>query len=462
MDMYQINFNRKGHVHFTGIGGISMSALAEILISEGFTVSGSDSKESALTKHLISLGAHIVYEQTSENITENIDVLVYTAAVKPDNPELVAAKSLSVPTLTRAELLGQIMKNYKTAICVSGTHGKTTTTSMISQILLEEDCDPTILVGGLFNPIGGNARIGKSGAFITEACEYTNSFLSFFPTTSVILNVREDHMDFFKDIDDIRNSFRKFAELTPKDGFVIINSDIDNLDYFTGNLNCKVITFGLSPEKSCYCAANIKYNQFACAEYDLTENGNIMAHIELKVPGEHNLLNSLAAAATCRSEGISYDIIAKGLEKYTGTDRRFQFKGNVNGINIIDDYAHHPDEISATLRTAQNYPHNNLWCVFQPHTYSRTKAFLKDFASSLSIADKVILADIYPARETDNLGISSETLLNELKSAGCDAYYFHSFSEIEEFILKNCINDDLLITMGAGDVVLIGEELINK
>lgn len=462
MGMYQINFNQKGHVHFTGIGGISMSALAKILISEGFTVSGSDSKESELTKQLCSLGAHIVYEQTSENITPDIDVLVYTAAVKQDNPELTAARSYSIPVLTRAELLGQMMKNYKTAICVAGTHGKTSTTSMISQILLEEDSDPTILVGGLFNAINGNARIGKSDTFITEACEYTNSFLSFSPTTSIILNVKEDHMDFFKDINDIRNSFYKFAHLTPKDGCVVIGSEIDNYSFFTENLECKVLTFGLSADNSDFSAVNIKYNNFACAEYDLTEHGKIAAHIELKVPGEHNVLNSLAAAAACRNLKISYETIKKGLAKYSGTDRRFQYKGKINGITIVDDYAHHPDEISATLKTAKNYPHNSLWCVFQPHTFSRTKAFLKEFAASLSLSDKVILADIFPARETDNLGISSETLYNELKSLGCEAYYLHTFKEIEEFILKNCINGDLLITMGAGDVVKIGDELINK
>ncbi len=458
--MYQIDFNKTGHVHFTGIGGISMSGLAEILLSRGFTVSGSDSHESDITKHLVSLGANIVYEQISENITPDIDLLVYTAAVKQDNPELVAASKLSIPILSRAQLLGQIMKNYNPAVCVSGTHGKTTTTSMISQILLEEKCDPTILVGGMFSSIHGNARIGHSNNFITEACEYTNSFLSFFPSVAVILNVREDHMDFFKDIDDIRHSFRKFAELVPAEGAVVINSDIDDYEYFTNNLPCKIITFGTDASKSDYSATNISYNKLACAQYDLVVNGKIQAHVELKVPGEHNILNSLSAIATCVNMGIEYPTIIKGLEIYSGTDRRFQYKGTVNGVTIVDDYAHHPDEITATLKTAKNYPHGNLWCAFQPHTFSRTKAFMKEFARALSLADKVILADIYPARETDNLGISSETLYNEIKSLGTEVYYFHSFKEIEDFILKNCINDDLLITMGAGDIVNVGNDLV--
>lgn len=458
--MYQIDFNKTGHVHFTGIGGISMSALAEILLSRGFTVSGSDSHESDLTKHLVSLGADIVYEQKKENITPDIDLLVYTAAVKQDNPELVEALELSVPMLSRAELLGQIMKNYSTAICVSGTHGKTTTTSMISQILLEEECDPTILVGGIFSSINGNARIGHSSNFITEACEYTNSFLSFFPSIAVILNVREDHMDFFKDINDIRNSFKKFASLVPPKGAIIINSDIENYEYFTEGLSCKIITFGTDEKKSNYSAANITYNKLACASYDLVVNGEIKAHIELKVPGEHNIINSLSAIATCQNIGIDYPVIVEGLKKYCGTDRRFQYKGTVNGVTIVDDYAHHPDEISVTLKTAANYPHNNVWCVFQPHTFSRTKTFMKEFAQSLSLADKVILADIYPARETDNLGISSQNLYDEIKSLGTEVYYLHSFEEIKEFVLKNCINDDLLITMGAGDIVNVGNELV--
>lgn len=460
--MYQIDFNKKEHVHFTGIGGISMSALAEILISKGFTVSGSDSKESELTIRLKKLGADIVYGQSAENITKDIDVVVYTAAVKADNPELVAAKEYSIPTLTRAQLLGEIMKNYPTAIGVSGTHGKTTTTSMISQILLDSNTDPTILVGGMFKPINGNARVGHSDVFITEACEYTNSFLSFYPSVAIILNVREDHMDFFKDIDDIRNSFHRFARLVPDNGSVIINSAIDDYDYFTNDLKCNVITFGLDPAKSMYSAESIKYNEFACPEYDLVINGVKSVHIELKVPGEHNILNSLAAIAAACNMGIDVDNIAASLSKYSGTDRRFQYKGKVNGFTVIDDYAHHPDEIRATLTAARNYPHKNLWCIFQPHTFTRTKAFMSDFAKSLSLADKVILADIYPARETDNLGISSETLLNELKSLGTEAYYFHSFDEIKEFAIKNCINGDLLITMGAGDVVLIGDELISK
>ena len=370
--MYNLDFNTPANLHFTGIGGISMSALAEIMISRGFTVTGSDSHESKITDHLESLGAKIFYNQVAGNISSDIDVLIYTAAIKQDNPELVKAKELGIPLLTRAEFLGQIMLNYPMAIGVSGTHGKTTTTSMLSQIMLEGNTDPTILVGGIMPAIHGNTRVGHSDKLITEACEYTNSFLSFKPNMAIILNVAADHLDFFKDLDDIRHSFRKFAELVPDDGFLVINSDIDNLEYFTDGLKCKVITVGSDPAKSDYSAANIEFDQFAKGSYDLVVNGEKSFHVALNVTGEHNIYNSLAAIAAAHAMGISDENIKAGLTQYGGTDRRFQYKGKVGDVTIIDDYAHHPDEITATIKTAKHYPHKKMWVVFQPHTYSRT------------------------------------------------------------------------------------------
>lgn len=459
--MHEINFDQHQHVYFSGIGGISMSGLAEILLAKGFQVSGSDTKESCLTRHLQKLGAVIHYEQTASNIHNGIDLFVYTAAIHPGHPELAAAQEKNIPVLTRAQFLGQLMKNYQTAIGVSGTHGKTTTTSMISQILIQNNSDPTILVGGIMKSIGGNTKIGHSSLMITEACEYTNSFLSFFPTMEVILNICEDHLDFFKDLEDIRHSFLEYTRLLPPSGTLIINGSIDRLSYFTGGLSCKVVTFGDDPSCTISCA-NVTYNHFACAAFDVVREGTVLGQVQLNVPGFHNVLNALAAIAACLELGISFYIIKAGLTIYTGTDRRFQYKGVVNGATIIDDYAHHPDEITATLTTAKNYPHKHTWCVFQPHTYSRTKAFLKDFARSLSLAEHVVLAPVYAARETDTLGISSETLLEELKALGADAYCFDSFEEIEAFLKKNVSSDDLLITMGAGDIVLIGENLASK
>ena len=459
--MYQINFKDPIHIYFIGIGGISMSGLAEILLSEGFRVSGSDRASSPLTLRLEGLGADIYYGQREENLSADIDVIVYTSAIKPDNPEMTAAESLHIPLLTRAQLLGQMMKNYKTPIAVSGTHGKTTTTSMISQILLESNGDPTLSIGGIYKPIGGNIRVGASDLFVTEACEYTNSFLSFFPRIGIILNIEEDHLDFFKDLEDIRRSFHEFARLLPADGTLIINGDIDRCEEITADLACRVITYGSSPDFD-YHPKDITYDTSGCPSFHLMRKSAKEEVFSLKVPGEHNVYNAMAAIALADVLDIADDVTAKALLDYGGTDRRFEYKGKVNGFTVIDDYAHHPTEIRATLLAAKNYPHRTTWCVFQPHTYTRTKTFLNEFARALSLSDEIILADIYAAREKDTLGISSRTLQQEIERLGHRCYYFSSFEEIEDFILKNCTKDDLLITMGAGDVVKIGENLLQK
>lgn len=457
--MYQIDFHKPLHIHFIGIGGISMSGLAEILLGEDFPISGSDAKESALTKQLEEKGAKIYIGQRASNITEDVKLVVYTAAIHPDNPEYACAKERNLPMLTRAELLGQIMKNYQLPIAVSGTHGKTTTTSMISHILLEADTDPTISVGGILPAIHGNIRVGQSKTFITEACEYTNSFLSFFPKISIILNIDADHLDFFKDLEDIRNSFRRFAALLPQDGTLIINKDIPNVDEITQGLDCEILTYSLKNDAD-YHAENIIFDEFAHASFDCLKGEEKLGRFTLSVPGMHNISNALSAIALGIKIGIDLPTIQKGLLHFSGTDRRFQYKGKVAGVTVIDDYAHHPTEIEATLKTAQNYPHKTTWCVFQPHTYTRTKALMKEFAQALSLADKVILADIYAARETDTLGISSANLRDLLLEKGVDAYYFPTFDEIEAFLLENCIHGDVLITMGAGDVYRIGENLL--
>lgn len=459
--MYKINFDKPIHIHFIGIGGISMSGLAEILLEEGFTVSGSDSKESPLTKKLESEGAVIHYGQCAENITDTIDCVVYTAAINRSNPELMEAVSRKIPMLTRAELLGQLMKNYDTPIAVSGTHGKTTTTSMISHILLAADLDPTISVGGILKAIGGNIRVGKSETFITEACEYTNSFLHFFPKISVILNIEEDHLDFFKDLEDIRHSFHQFAGLLPADGTLIINGEIENYPEIYAGLDCNVVTYGTSDAFD-YSAADIAYDDKGFVSFELIKHGERKGRIQLSVTGDHNVSNALASIATAELLDIPMETIQKGLLSFGGTDRRFEYKGTFNGVTVVDDYAHHPTEIAATLKAAQHYPHEKIWCVFQPHTYTRTKAFFNEFAEALSHTDHLVLADIYAARETDTLGVSSEALAEEAAKLGTDAHYFPSFAEIEAFLKENCQPGDLLITMGAGDVVKVGEELLAK
>ncbi|MCL2718544.1 MAG: UDP-N-acetylmuramate--L-alanine ligase [Lachnospiraceae bacterium] len=477
--MYKIDFNNPIHIYFMGIGGISMSGLAEILLDEGFTVSGSDMKETALTKTLTGKGAFIFYGQCPENLNRrpdvpDIDLVVYTAAIKDDNPEFIAMKEKNLKSITRADLLGQIMKNYDKPIAIAGTHGKTTTTGMVSEILLTAGLDPTLSIGGILNSIKGNLRIGKSEYFVTEACEYTNSFLSFFPKIGIILNIEADHLDFFKDVKQIRKSFHDFAALLPEDGLLIINGDIDEIAEVTSGLKCKVITYGLNPSYD-YYASDISYDNEArptftikskpiadvkAAELPLTAD-----KYTLGSRGEHNVMNALSAIALSDFLGINPQDVKEALKKFTGTKRRFEEKGKCAGFTIVDDYAHHPTEIEATLKTARNYPHRDIWCVFQPHTYTRTKVFIKEFAAALSLADKIIVTDIYAAREKNTTGISAKDLADKVSSLGKECYYLptaDSFEAAEKFILKNLKKDDLLITMGAGDVVNIGDNLLKK
>ena len=460
--MYQIDFKKPIHVYFVGIGGISMSGLAQILASEGFTVSGSDRSESAATKELQDSGIKVFIGQRAENITDDIDLAVFTAAIHPDNPEYIAVHEKGIPSLSRAELLGQLMKNYHLPVAVSGTHGKTTTTSMLSDILLCADVDPTLSIGGVLPDIGSNVRVGNSGYFVAEACEYTNSFLHMFPGIGIILNIEEDHLDFFKDLADIRNSFRRFAQLIPADGTLIINAAIDKWEEIAQDLPCKVVTFSTEPGAD-YYPSDITFDRLGHPSFTLhgPASGGPDTKIALKVPGMHNVGNALAAVAAADQLGIPRSASIRGLSVFTGTDRRFQYMGEKNGFTIIDDYAHHPTEIEATLNAAKACPYDRIFCVFQPHTYTRTKSLLPGFAKALSLADVVILADISAARETDTLGISSQTLQEEIQKLGHDCLYFKTFSEIENYLLSNCRKNDLVITMGAGNVYEIGKNLLS-
>ena len=458
--MYDIHFDKPLWVHFIGIGGISMSGLAEILLDRHFTVTGSDAKTSPLTEHLESLGIKVFVPQSRQNIQDGVELCVYTAAISEDNEEFQEVKRRGIPMMTRADLLGRIMQNYATAINVAGTHGKTTTTSMIGEILMEAAKDPTVTVGGMMKDIGGNLRVGQSDIFLAEACEYTNSFHSFFPSIAVILNVEADHLDFFKDINEIRDSFKTFIERLPEDGLVVINKDIPHYEYFLEDLGGrKIITFGHGDAD--YTANFISYDHYARPSFTLFEHGEDRGKVTLSVTGEHNIYNSLSAIAVARYLGISFEDIKEALHRFSGTDRRFQRKGKINGFTIIDDYAHHPQEIAATIAAAQKYPHRKLWIVFQPHTYSRTKALMEDFAGALAQADEIILADIYAAREKNTVGISSDDLRKLMLSQNTNVYYIPDFPSIEKFILEHVKEGDLLITMGAGNIVDVGEDLLS-
>ena len=461
MGSYRIDFEHPNHIYFMGIGGISMSGLAEILLKEGFRISGSDAKESSFTDRLSALGATVVYGQRSENITDDIDCVVYTAAIHPDNPEYRTAMEKQIPMLTRAELLGQMMRRYRRSIAVSGTHGKTTTTSMLSHILVKAGTDPTISVGGVLPLIGGNIRVGGNDTFLLEACEYTNSFLSFSPTMEIILNVEADHLDFFKDIDDIRSSFHRFVERLPEDGTVIIDSRIRAYRELVRDFPGRVVTVGTKGAD--IYAEELLYDEYGCPSFVPVAFGEALSRVQLAVPGEHNIFNALAAIAAGLELGLPAARIREGLQDFRGTVRRFEKKGELNGATIIDDYAHHPQEIEATLRAAEHYPHRELWCVFQPHTYSRTRALLPEFGRALELSDHVLLADIYAARETDTLGVSAADVERAINAdTPGKALYLSSFEEIERYLMEKLSPGDLCITMGAGDIYRVGEELLQK
>ena len=462
--MYQLDLSTPMHVYFSGIGGISMSGLARILKSRGFEVSGSDRASSSITDGLAADGIRVYIGQNKENITPDIDLVVFTAAIRPDNPEYIAVVENGIPYINRSVLLGQIMRGYKDPVAVSGTHGKTTTTSMISEIMIEAGTDPTLSIGGILDSIGGNVRIGNSPYFAAEACEYTNSFLDMFPGIGIILDIDADHLDFFKDLEDIRRSFRKFAERIPEDGALILNTQIPDYQEICGGLSCDVILYG--PDSSAdYWPEDISYDEFARPTYTLcsrNSDGTILRQtITTGVPGEHNIYNSMAAAAAADRLGISREHTVKALAGYSGTQRRFQILGTRNGFTVIDDYAHHPTEIAATLRTALNVPHRELYCVFQSHTYTRTKALMDEFAEALTLADHILLAPIYAARETDNLGISEHTLAEKIEALGHPCMCFENFDEIEKFLLENCQSGDLVITMGAGNINEVGKKLVS-
>jgi UDP-N-acetylmuramate--alanine ligase len=447
------------NIHFIGIGGVSMSGIAEILINKGYTVSGSDRNSSKLTEKLSKLGVTIFIGHEDSNVL-NSDLVVYTAAIAQDNVELKKAKELNIELMDRAEFLGKIMNGHKYNIGVAGTHGKTTTTSMLSHIILKAQLDPTILVGGSLDIIDGNVRVGESEYFITEACEYKASFLKFPPYLGVILNIEEDHLDYYKDINHIEATFLEFTRLIPNDGFVILNGDDIRCLNLKSKCKCNTKTFGL--KNGDLKAENIVYSNNGCPSFDVIENENKLFHISLNVPGNHNISNALASIASALCLDIDHKFIIEGIESFYGTHRRFEIKGNIKGITIIDDYAHHPTEIKATLEASRNFPHNRIICVFQPHTYSRTKSLFKEFSKCFTLANQVILADIYAAREPLDESVSSFMLAKEISQNGVNCINFHSFEEIIQHLKTILTDGDILLTVGAGDVYIIGEMLLEN
>ncbi len=459
MTYFDINIDDYSNVHFIGIGGISMSALAEILMDKGVSVSGSDSKESTMVKKLRKKGAQIYIGHESENIKDDLDLVVYTDAISDDNPEYLEAKRKNITTVDRGNFLGQLMKMYKNSIAIAGTHGKTTTTSMLSTIIYSTDLDPTILLGGELDCIDGNVRIGSNELILTEACEYKRNILKFFATTGVILNIEADHLDYYKDVEEIIETFKGFVNKIPTSGHVIVNADDKNTMESVGGATCDVVTFGVD-NNSTYKANNVTFNKEGISFFDLTVENDKTYKVVLNVTGIHNVYNALGAIAAAHISGIDMDEIIEKISLYTGTHRRLEHKGYFRGVRVIDDYAHHPTEIAVTLKSVRNLDIRKIWCIFQPHTYTRTKSLLHEFSESFFDADKVIVSNIYAAREKDNGEIHSKHLVDLLKEKNVDAMHFESFEEIKDYVDKNANEGDLVLTMGAGDVYTIGEMLV--
>ncbi|CEI71575.1 MULTISPECIES: UDP-N-acetylmuramate--L-alanine ligase [Romboutsia] len=448
-------------IHFIGIGGISMSALAEICLNKGYKVSGSDSNESYLLDKLRSQGANIFIGHEKEHLADDVDMVVYTAAVHDDNAELIAAREKNKLVVNRATFLGQIMREYKNSIAISGTHGKTSTTSMLSTIFQYADLDPTILVGGNLSSIGGNVKIGNSDHFITEACEYVDSFLNFNPKISTVLNIEEDHLDYFSGLDEIKASFNKFGKLLPKDGYFIINGDDENTNDILHDVKATVIKYGTNLDNDALIK-NISFNEKGHGIFEIELNGKNLGVFELSVPGLHNIYNATAAILVAYVSNIELELIRENIKSYSGVGRRFEVKGKYNDALIIDDYAHHPTELKATLSAAKKMKKSKLWCIFQPHTYTRTKSLLNEFAEAFYSADKVIITDIYAARENDPGDIHSKDLVEKLYQNHVDVAYISKFEDIVDYLRDNVSSNDLVITAGAGPIYKVAEELVEN
>ena len=409
-------------IHLIGIGGISMSAIAETLKNWGYEVSGSDISESELTEKLQKDGIDVKIGH-NEECAKKADLIIYNAAIPEDDPEMVLAKINNIPTIGRGKFVGFLTKTYNEAICIAGTHGKTTTTSMVSCCFLEANLDPSIEVGAVLKEINGNYRIGKSEYFILESCEYKANFLNFFPNSAIILNIDNDHLDYYKTFDNVVKAFENFAGLVDKNGILVTNADDENCLKLKDYTSSKFVTYGIENEDADFSAKNITFDDNGFAEFDCYKNKKEYLHVKLSVAGNHNILNALACIGICDFYNVNKEIIQKVLYKFTGASRRLEYKGSYNDVSIFDDYAHHPTEISATAKAIKNKKYNESWVVFQPHTFSRTKEHLKEFASSLSNFDNIILTDIYAAREIDTGEISSNDIVKELNNLGKNAIY---------------------------------------
>ena len=450
----------KKHVYMIGIGGISMSGIAEILVNYGYTVSGSDMTENEMVKHLEEEGIKVNIGQVSENITNDIDLVVYTAAIKDTNPELVKARELGIECVERGVFLGELTENFKDCIGVAGTHGKTTTSSMVSCVFVEAGVDPSIQIGANLTQIGGNYRVGKSDYFIIEACEYMDSFQNFKQRSAIVTNIDNDHLDYFKNIDNISRSFEKYVSHLPENGLLVLNMDNDRCYDLRNHTKAEVITVSKNNKEADYYTKNIEFDDRGCPSYDVYKKDEFITRIKLNVRGEHNVLNSLEAYALCDWYKIDSKDIVKGLANFTGASRRMEYKGKFNGANVYDDYGHHPTEIEATSDAILKEKHKESYAIFEAHTYSRFYEHVDSFAKSLTKFDHIIVIDIYAAREENIYGVKPEDLVEKLVKLGKDAKYISDYDEIKSYLKERVKEGDLIITLGAGNVTKIASKLV--
>ena len=443
-------------VHLAGIGGVSMCALAEVLRGMGVSVQGSDMSESDTVRHLRSVGIPVTVGHSADNL-QNCDAVIRTAAIHDENPEIAGALARGIPVYERAQAWGAIMRGYRNALCVSGTHGKTTTTSMATHIFMAAQKDPTVMIGGTLPLLHSGYRVGKGDTIILESCEYCNSFLNFFPTVAVILNVHADHLDFFKGLDEIEHSFHDFAALVPTNGYVIANADDEGAREAVAGLTHPVFTFSVRDREADCCADNVSFFD-GFGDFDVLIRGKRYAHVALHVPGAHNVSNALAAASAAYVLGLPGDAVERGLSDFTGAGRRFEHKGTFRGAEVYDDYAHHPDELEALLNAVQPLPHKRLIVAFQPHTYTRTAALFDDFVRVLRRPDRVVLAEIYAAREKNDLHISSKSLAEHIPNA----VYCPTLEQVADELERLAQPGDMLLTVGAGDIYRAGEILLKR
>ena len=442
------------HAHLVGIGGVSMSPLAEVLHGAGVTITGSDMHDSETVEHLRSLGIPVVIGHRGESV-QGAGCVIRTAAVHDDNPEIAAARAAGIPVFERAEAWGAIMRHYQNALCVAGTHGKTTTTSMCTQIFLAAQRDPTVMIGGTLPALGAGHRVGKGDTIILESCEYCNSFLSFFPTVAVILNIEADHLDFFKDLEDVEHSFRAFADRVPENGLIVANADDANTMHTLEGETRPILTFGL--EQGDVHAANLTWEK-GLPSFDVIYRGELFTHVTLRVPGEHNVKNALAAAAAAIALAVSPKAVSEGLNAFRGAGRRFEHKGTYNGAEVYDDYAHHPAELDATLSAAKKMDYKHVWAVFQPFTYTRTERLLDDFAAVLSKADHVVMTEIMGSRErAEDYTVRTKDLAAKIPGS----VWFNTFDEVVNYVMTHAEPGDLVITLGCGDIYKAAKKMMH-